>query len=187
MKLQNLFSSSEAIQLMDIGAACINEKPVYKNLLEENLAHLNAFEGDARQIAKIKHEYGDRVTIFTDYLSDGANKYVYLASELSGMTSLLKPNLKALRFFNGFEDFGRIEKVEDIQTRRLDDVEGIPMIDFLKMDIQGSELTVLSNGTKVLQNCLAIQLEVSYICLYQDQPTFGDVDIWMRQNGFAPH
>ena len=55
------------------------------------------------------------------------------------------------------------------------------------MDIQGSELSVLENGVNKLKDCLAIQLEVSYVCLYENQPTFGEIDIWMRKNGYAPH
>lgn len=187
MTLQELLGSIEQIQVMDVGASCIAEIPVYKKLLDAHLAHLNAFEGDGRQIKKIQETFGDKVTIYNDFLSDGTEKTLYLATEASGMTSLLKPDLTALKFFNGFEHFGKIHKTEQIQTKRLDDVEGIHAIDMLKMDIQGSELSVLNNGLITLKDCLAIQLEISYICLYENQPTFGEVDIWMRGNGFAPH
>lgn len=187
MTLQELLGSIEQIQVMDIGASCIAEVPVYKKLLDEHLAHLNAFEGDSRQIKKIQESFGKKVTIYNDFLSDGTEKTLYLAAEASGMTSLLKPDLAALKFFNGFEHFGKIHKTEQIQTKRLDDVVGIHSIDMLKMDIQGSELNVLNNGLNTLKDCLAIQLEISYICLYENQPTFGEIDIWMRANGFAPH
>ena len=33
---------------MHIGAACINEIPIYKKIIDENIAHLNAFEGNKR-------------------------------------------------------------------------------------------------------------------------------------------
>jgi hypothetical protein len=55
------------------------------------------------------------------------------------------------------------------------------------MDIQGSELDVMKNGMKKLKDCLAIQIEVSYIPLYESQPTFGEVDVYMRSNGYVPH
>lgn len=185
--LKNLIPLTSPLQVMDIGAACIAEIPVYKPLLDENIAQLNAFEGDTRHINKIKEIYGHKARVFTEFLADGLIHTLYLANEQSGMTSLLKPNLNALKFFNNFEFFGQIEKTEKVQTKRLDDVVGIPKIDFLKMDIQGSELTVLKNGLQTLEECVAIQLEVSYICLYENQPTFGDVDIWMRAQGYVPH
>lgn len=175
------------IQVMDVGASAIAEVPVYQALLEHGLAHLNAFEGDERQIAGIRDAYGVNATIYDAFLFDGTVRTLYLASAASGMTSLLEPDVAALRFFNGFDNFGHIEGTEQVQTRRLDDVDGLPQIDFLKMDIQGAELTVLMNGTEKLKNCLAVQLEVSYICLYKNQPTFGDIDVWMRSRGYLPH
>ena len=63
---------------------------------------------------------------------------IYLASGPSGMTSLLKPDVTALKFFNGFERFGHIENTEKVKTKKLDDVNDLPLIDFLKMDIQGA-------------------------------------------------
>jgi FkbM family methyltransferase len=151
------------------------------------LAHLNAFEGDARQIENIQKAYAGHCTIYNDFLFDGSLRTLYLATPQSGMSSLLKPREAALNFFNGFTQFGRIESTQTVQTKRLDDIEALTSIDFLKMDIQGAELTVLQNGIQKLNNCLAIQLEVSYVCLYEEQPSFGDVDVWMRSQGFVPH
>ncbi|MCZ7658309.1 MAG: FkbM family methyltransferase [Xanthobacteraceae bacterium] len=187
MSLRQFLGETERINVMDIGASCIAEVPVYKAMLDDGLAHLNAFEGDERHIEKIREVYGARVTVFNDFLSNGSNATLYLAAEESGMTSLLKPDATALKFFNGFEEFGRVHRTETVKTKRLDDVAGLPAIDFLKMDIQGSELSVLKNGRRTLKDCVAIQLEVSWVCLYEDQPSFGDIDVWMRQNGFLPH
>ena len=187
MKAFEFLELEESIQVMDIGAAALAEIPVYKALLDAHLACLNAFEGDDRQIEGIKNAYGESVTIYKDFLFDGSEQTLYLASTLSGMTSLLKPNIKALKFFNGFESIGQIEGTEKVQTKKLNDIQGLPKIDLLKMDIQGAELTVLQNGMQKLQNCLAIQLEVSFICLYEKQPTFGEIDMWMRAQGYVPH
>jgi FkbM family methyltransferase len=178
---------SAPLQVMDVGASAINEVPIYQPLLAAGLGHLNAFEGDARQIEGIRNTYGSSATVYSDFLFDGSEQTLYLADPASGMTSLFRPDPAALAFFNGFEDFGRIEAIERVRTRRLDDVEGLPLLDFVKMDIQGAELTVLKNGTHKLRNCLAIQLEVSYICLYEGQPSFGEVDVWMRSQGYVPH
>jgi FkbM family methyltransferase len=187
MTLQALLGFDGRIQVMDIGAACINETPVYRKLLDEGLAHLNAFEGDPRQIDRIRATYGERATVYPDFLGDGADHTLHLAQPASGMTSLLEPDPAALKFFNGFEGFGTILGTETVQTRRLDDIAGLPAIDFIKMDIQGSELGVLQNGRRVLQSCLALQIEVSFIALYRNQPSFGEVDVWMREQGFLPH
>lgn len=187
MKAFEFLELKEKIQVMDVGAAAIAEVPVYQSLLDANLAYLTAFEGDDRQIENIKKAYGEKVKIFQDFLFDGTEQTLYLASPASGMTSLLKPRPEALKFFNGFEFFGRVKSVAKVQTTKLDELQSVGDIDFLKMDIQGAELTVLKNGIRKLQPCLAIQLEVPYICLYENQPSFGEIDIWMREQGYAPH
>ncbi len=187
MDLLDELQLPDAIQVMDVGASAINEVPVYKTLLEHDAAHLHAFEGDDRQIAGIEAAYGVRATIHRDFLFDGEERTLFLTSGPSGMTSLLNPRIPALRFFNGFEFFGRVERTMRVQTRRLDDIAAVPPLDFIKMDIQGAELTVLKHGLSKLRDCVAVQLEVSFIGLYENQPPFGEVDMWMRSQGFAPH
>jgi len=188
MKYLDLFQLNQKIEIMDVGAADINETPIYSSLINNKIANLNAFEGDERQIEKLKLKYKDSVKLFTEFLFDGSIQNIYLSAHPeSGMTSLFKPNEKVLNFFNGFSRFGEIEKIEKIKTEKLDNIFQLPLIDFAKLDIQGSELTVLKNGIKKLENCLAIQLEVSFVCLYEDQPSFGEVDLWMRSNGYLPH
>jgi FkbM family methyltransferase len=175
------------INVMDVGASAINEVPLYKSLLDCGYAHLYAFDGDARQTAEIHQRYGGKASVFADFLFDGSERTLYLAAAETGMTSLLKPRAEALAFFNGFTDFGRVEATHQVRTRRLDDIEGLPDIDLIKLDVQGAELTILKHGPEKLRNCLAIHLEVSYVCLYEGQPAFGDIDIWMRSQGFMPH
>ena len=186
MKCFDVLEIDKKLEIMDIGAAAIAEIPVYKKLIDLNLANLNAFEGDIRQSKKLKDEYGKNIKLYEKFIFDGTEQNLYICSTASGMTSVLKPNQNSLNFFNGYGDL-TIEKVDRIKTTKLDDIKELPLIDFAKMDIQGAELTVLKNGTKKIKDCVAVQLEVSYICLYENQPTFGDVDLWMRSNGFVPH
>ena len=186
MKCFDILEIEKKIEIMDIGAAATAEIPVYKKLLDLELANLNAFEGDTRESKKLKDKFGNNIKLYEKFLFDGTEQNLYLCTTESGMTSILKPNQNALNFFNGFSGL-LVEKVEKIKTTKLNDVDELPSIDFAKMDIQGAELTVLKNGTKKLKDCLAVQLEVSYICLYENQPVFGEIDLWMRSQGFVPH
>ena len=187
MKYLDIIDLDQKIEIMDIGAAAIAETPIYTKLIDEKIANLNAFEGDKRQSEKLKSKYENNIRLYNEFLFDGSLQNLYLAHPASGMTSLFKPNEKVLNFFNGFTNFGKVEKIEKIKTEKLDSINDLPLIDFAKLDIQGSELTVLKNGEKKLENCLAIQLEVSFVCLYENQPSFGEVDTWMRSKGYLPH
>lgn len=75
----------------------------------------------------------------------------------------------------------------EVQTRRLDDIEEIAALDLLKIDIQGSELAVFRNGRDTLAGAVAVHTEVSFIPLYENQPTYGEVDLELRSQGFVPH
>ena len=50
-----------------------------------------------------------------------------------------------------------------------------------------AEISANHCGNFKLAKCLAIQVEVSHVCLYENQPTFGEIDLWMRKNGYIPH
>ena len=186
MKCFDILEIEKKIEIMDIGAAAIAETPVYKILIDLGLGNLNAFEGDKRQSQKLKDEYGTNIKLFEKFIFDGNEQNLYLCTAESGMTSVLKPDQNALNFFNGFGGL-TVKKVEKIKTTKLNDISELPLIDFAKMDIRGAELTVLKNGTEKLKDCLALQLEVSYIALYEKQPSFGEIDLWMRSQGFVPH
>ncbi len=187
MSIESLIGFDGKMHVVDIGAAAIAEVPPYKTLLDRGLARLSAVDGDTRHADGLIKAYGPDTQVFTDVIADGNRHKMYLARAGTGMSSILAPSVRHLEFFNGFLGFGEIVRVEDVETRRLADVEGLQGIDFLKMDIQGAELTVLRNAGAALDACVAIQLEASFITLYEDQPTFGDIDRWMRANGFHPH
>jgi hypothetical protein len=103
------------------------------------------------------------------------------------MSSLLEPDPSSLGFFNLATRFGHVDSVISLETRRLDDIALIGQIDFLKMDIQGAELMVLQHGRHKLKQAIAVQTEVSFITLYQDQPAMGEIDGELRRQGFIPH
>ena len=188
MNFFDVFELDDKLQIIDVGAAIINETPIYKKIIDMGLAQLSAFEGDERQIEKILETYRpNQVEVFNHFLFDGEEHELFTCEPATGMTSLFKPKKDALNFFNGFSKFGEVQSIEKIKTKRLDDVPKLRDFDFLKMDVQGAELCILKNGENRLKNCLGFQLEVSYFSLYENQPTFGDVDVYMRSIGFVPH
>ena len=186
--LAKILELSHRIDIADIGAAYINQKPLYEDLvLKSSMTNLHLFDGDKRQILALKNRYGNKAHIYDVFLGDGEEHELYLCEPASGMTSLLKPNERVLNFFNGFNKFGSVLHTESISTTKLDDLTVIENIDFLKLDIQGSEKNVIEHGFGKLDNCVAIQLEVSFIPLYENQPAIGEIDTFMRKIGFVPH
>ena len=105
----------------------------------------------------------------------------------SGMTSLFQPDEATLGMFEVLAPYARVVDRVPLATKRLDDIDEIADIDFLKIDIQGGELAVFQNGRAKLSGTVAIQTEVSFVTLYKDQPAMGDIDVELRSQGFVPH
>jgi hypothetical protein len=52
---------------------------------------------------------------------------------------------------------------------------------------RGGELAVFQSAKAKLSETVAIQTEISFVPLYKDQPTLGDIDLELRGQGFLPH
>jgi FkbM family methyltransferase len=180
-----LHLSAQDIIIADIGAAFLGETPPYQPLLESGIGQLFAFEPDQRQVDTLRRHLGAKAVVIAQAVGDGREHILHVCDH--GWSSLFEPDPAALAFFNSFAALGRVIATQAIQTRRLDDIAELPPVDFLKMDVQGAELMVLQNGRAKLADCVAVQLETSFVTLYKGQPPFGAVDLEMRAQGFIPH
>lgn len=184
--LVDLVRPARLTSVVDIGANPIDASPPYKSLLEKRLCRVTGFEPQSDGLAALNMSKGDLETYLPYVVGDGKSATLKIC-HAPGMTSLFAPNLNALRHFPGFPEWGRVIKEIPVTTRRLDDIAEIGAVDFLKMDVQGAELMILQNGREHLKDIVAIQTEVSFIALYQDQPPFGLIDSELRRSGFVPH
>lgn len=57
---------------------------------------------------------------------------------------------------------------------------------FLKLDVQGGELSVLAGGQKTLARANVVQLEVAMLPYNSAAPTFLEVISYMDEHGFVP-
>lgn len=58
---------------------------------------------------------------------------------------------------------------------------------YLKIDTQGYEMNVLKGATQLLDNVVAIQLELSWQELYAGQTTAQELITWLQQHRFQPY
>ena len=61
----------------------------------------------------------------------------------------------------------------------------IPPIDFIKLNVQASELSILKGCEHSLGSVLGLQLEASFVETYRGQPFFSDLDNYVRRKGFV--
>jgi len=178
--------SSGRIRVVDIGANPIDGDPPYKKLLQEGKVEVVGFEPQQEALRNLMRRKGPYERYLPHAVGTGQSATLYLC-RAPGMTSTLRPNFKLLNHFQGYPVWSEVLREERINTVRLDDVEEIDGIDWLKIDIQGGELAVFRNGENKLRDALVIQTEVNFIPLYENQPLFSEIDQWMRAHGFMLH
>lgn len=155
-------------------------------MLEQGLCTVVGFEPLVEALTALNKSKGPNETYLPYILGDGGDHTLYLTRR-PGMVSLLKPDAEHLQAFESFAASGTIEATMQTTTVRLDDLAEVEHVDLLKLDIQGAELSVLENATRQLSDAVMVMTEVSFVTLYEDQPTLGDIDTELRRQGFVPH
>ena len=185
-KLKEILQPQQITQVLDIGANPIDGDPPYKKMLEDGLCAVTGFEPQAAALEELLRKKGPNERYLPYAVGDGKS-HVLNVCRWSGMTSLFEPDPAAFSVFELLRPNAEVINRESIDTHRLDDLHEVSHLDFLKIDIQGGELAVFQSGREKIKTAVAIQTEVSFITLYKDQPTMGDIDIELRQQGFVPH
>ncbi len=183
---RSLTGAEIRIKAVDIGANPIDGDPPYAGLLRAGQAEVVGFEPDAAALATLDQRKGPHERYFPHAVGDGA-RHTLRICQAPGMTSLFEPDPATLALFHGFPQWGRVLRRVEVQTVRLDDVPETAGADLLKLDIQGAELMVLRHATARLADAVVVQAEVEFLPLYQGQPLYGDVERFMREQGFALH
>lgn len=77
--------------------------------------------------------------------------------------------------------------IESYQSRRIDDLlaaQNITKVDFLKLDIQGSEFNALRGAIETLKSVTYVTLEISVHQYNPGAVQFSDINIFLEKRGF---
>ena len=173
--------SSTKVVLIDIGAAGEIE-PRWKPY--SYLIKYFGFEPDVRSsdnLNNIVKSFLD-YKIFPTALSETEKDSEFYLCKKPEVSSLYKPNISLLKNFPDKERFSVINK-QSLKTVSLDSYN-IENNDFIKIDVQGSELNILNGANKTLEKTFGLELEIEFLELYQDQPLFGEVCKKLAEKGF---
>lgn len=183
--LLDFFKDIPTITILDIGAA-LTETPPYNALIERGHARLIGFEPDQEACKRLNETYGDSHRFFPYFVGDG-NPAVFHETNWGPTGSLYEPNTELLEKFQALSELVTLVAKHPVQTIKMDDIREIDSVDFVKIDVQGSELNVFQHAKRVLSQALLIQTEVEFLELYKGQPMFSDVDACLRKSGFQFH
>lgn len=183
--LQRAFNhilSDHAIHLVDIGAAGDIE-PRWKQI-QTHLSYVG-FEPDDRSRELLQHvpnrlrSYAIRPEALGETTGNEISFYLCRKPQVS---SSYIPNKEFITLFPDSKRFDVLSTVR-MQHWQLDDIV-LPDADFIKIDTQGSELSILKGAPDTLQSVLGLEIEVEFLPLYKDQPLFGEICTFLRDHGF---
>lgn len=183
--LLDYFSTDLRINILDVGAA-LTEEPTYQSLLAAGRARITGFEPDREACDRLNREYGEPHRFHPYFIGDGRHA-IFHETNWGPTGSLYAPNTPLLEKFQNLAEVATLIATHPINTTRLDDLDEITDVDFFKIDVQGSELSVFQNAMRVLADTLLIQTEVAFVEGYLGGPLFADVDVFLRGAGFKFH
>ena len=171
------------IEVVDVGAADLQDGtvPPYKPLVEAGAARVTGFEPNEQEFAKLPQTETQRY--LNQAVGDGRD-YDYFVTRHPGFCSLLKPNMAVASKIRGLATHMEVVDTLNISTQRLDDIQDILKIDFLKIDIQGGEDIVFAGAAQKLSKTLMVQTEVAFWPLYENQPSFAEQHATLSRLGF---
>jgi len=154
----------------------------------EDAMKIIAFEADEREYKKLKNT--DRVTYLNYLVYGGKQDLTFYIARKPGDSSLFSPNKSVIAQFPEAERYDTIDKVfvPSAKVCAFDTLvqEGkIKGVDFMKLDTEGCEMSILEGARHLLlPELFGLQVEVEFIQKGENQPVFRHVDELLDREGF---
>jgi len=143
------------------------------------------FEPILELVFFLKDKYKGNNNIIVENFAVGASdseEVKFNVNKYDETSSILKPSefMKERKIMHA-------EKEIEVMMRRIDkycEERNIAKIDLIKMDLQGYELEALKGCGDFLSKIEVIYAEVNFIKIYENQPVFSEIDVFLSSKGF---
>lgn len=165
----------------DVGARWGLEEPFksYRDCVD-----VISFEPDQDEYEELSNKKMNRDLVLPYALYKEVKQINLNLTKNRGCSSIYEPNHAFLANFPDVERFN-VEKNTEVQATTLDNLyinKKLKKLDFIKLDTQGAELDILKGGKNMItENIIGLQVEVEFKEIYNNQPLFAEVDLYIRK------
>jgi len=170
--------------LIDVGARW-GAHPRWAPLADR--ATIIGFEPDAAECERLNAGSPPHISYVPIGLADEEGERDLFITREPACSSNYAPIKQLYQHYAGLE-CTTLERVVRMNCRRLDDVlreRHVSEVAAMKLDTQGSELSILKGSVESLKTCSLIDVEVEFNPIYAGQDLFCDLDRWLRDQGFV--
>lgn len=171
--------------IVDVGASPINV-PTYLDMVKSGRCKVWGFEPQQDKFEELCAAAGSNESYFPTAIGRGAKSTLNIYKG-SGFSSLFRIRDESISYLGRYRRLSRLVDTVQVETRPLDEVEGLPAADLLKIDVQGAELEIVSSARRILSQAVAIIPEVRFFPLNEGEPSFGQLHDELVQQGFQLH
>ena len=179
-------ATTKQFVLVDVGASG-GEFNRWKRICPEYQSVL--FEPDKRALGALASENRSRF-ISGMALSDHRGEIDFHLCRAQPLSSVYPPNSELLHrllkeeYVRCFDVVQRVRIPCDTLDAQLLEHD-VSDIDFIKIDVQGHELAVLHGASQSLRQAIGVEVELGFLEVYKNQPSFAKIDEFLRSIGFA--
>jgi FkbM family methyltransferase len=167
--------------IIDVGAAGFpNGNDAYKK--DDRVILFEPIQGPFNDLVN-KFSNNKNITVHNLALSDVKGQATFYNTKKRNCSSLREPNGEVLLSRNRADIAEYTTSV--VETDLLDNyTKDLKVIDFLKLDTQGSEYEVLQGGLETLAKTKKLKVEVEFDQWYVGQKIAPEVDAFIKSLGF---
>jgi FkbM family methyltransferase len=175
------FKNAEPPKKKELGNLHDTIRPLHKI----DKLNLTGIEPDGQECKRLDEVFSDYDYRFlpSAVWNQADEKTLYITKH-RGWTSLLEPNMDLLNRFNVGEDPQIVNK-KKITTDTINNILSSEIsFDIIKIDVQGAEYQVMEGANEMLDNCLLIESEVSFLPFYKNMELYSEYDKYLSKFGF---
>lgn len=150
---------------------------------------LIGFEPDLVECDRLNQQASNTENRYFPFaLAQSSSKRTFYVTANPGSSGFYKPDM---RFLHRFPDEVNLTLVKEIEVDTIDldsfsRENGLEVIDFIKLDVEGAELLILEGAERLLKkSVLGLSVEIEFNAFHEGQPLFCEVDTFLRPLGFV--